>query len=966
MAEEVTGRPLKQLKQERTSAKTTFTKQANYLSRAIGHLTKSELQKEFKDLLSLVRNVSQTNDDYELGLLAEIDEDGEKKLDPKQQADLTRTIEDCNARMKEVQKMVQSNLWSRYAEGDLTFAVEEAESACERIHAIPVSVVNTDAYEHQVKVAKKHMKDIIDMFMEWEEWIPREEKVLLGGRVKGLQKLMNSLETKKAEFLTVQRTAEEERRTATQAQSAVQPAQLPILKIKPTSLPTFNGSKRDFHQWKKDWESLQRQGEPTGSAEAKKFQLLDSVNEGIRRDLRLSTYKSAEDMFKVLENRFGNKTTIALEIIEDLEKIPPLQSSQPRKMIDMIQSVEKALNDLTELGDIGAIKNPLVIRSIEGKLPDVIKKDWLVFMLNPENTVTPENHFDSLLTFLKNQEKILERLEQLEVKNKPDKKYPYSEQKYAKTQATRQGGCIICGDERHSEKLFFCKKFKELTPEEKLEAVEKLGACTKCLECHQEDNECKDTYLCRNQRCRRDHHFFLCRRGDSKKKETYRTGMIRLTEEQEQFVAELSPDMVEKFKSAFSNVTARSHCTDKRAGMDLEASQELPVIMMLLEVTANTGQKIGTLIDLASDTNYITHQAAKRLNLRSEKVTLIVHGVGGMALKMKTKRYLLRVRVKTPTGTVRIHELLCYGLDEIAKVNRPIQPEQLKKFFPDTSLRDLHRPQHIELLISHREGRLAPQRVKVIEDLVLWESPLGKTVAGAHPDLFEEVDITTHSCKTHFAHSMRTSAVKHNKYTEVRLGQSGRWEHAPSGGASPVRVTIEKDHDALQRRTKGKQRKTPSQRPPVDTTMKDLRLAKDSAQAPSKPKWEGMLSAKKQARKTHNLCDLSGFKHREVKWEVIRRQREKYRNIHAQTIHLSSSRPAGGRQTISAQSQPAEFATSCQVTGSRPYYFQTNLCPRRQGKEMFVATTKQTLEQRNQLKTQRNPQFNDHTQLVGD
>lgn len=44
---------------------------------------------------------------------------------------------------------------------------------------------------------------------------------------------------------------------------------------------------------------------------------------------------------------------------------------------------------------------------------------------------------------------------------------------------------------------------------------------------------------------------------------------------------------------------------------------EVPVIMMVMEVTANAGQKIGELLDLASDTNYITHTAAKRLNLKS-------------------------------------------------------------------------------------------------------------------------------------------------------------------------------------------------------------------------------------------------------------------------------------------------------------------------------------------------------------
>ncbi|KAJ8412280.1 hypothetical protein AAFF_G00145470 [Aldrovandia affinis] len=70
--------------------------------------------------------------------------------------------------------------------------------------------------------------------------------------------------------------------------------------------------------------------------------------------------------------------------------------------------------------------------------------------------------------------------------------------------------------------------------------------------------------------------------------------------------------------------------------------------MMLLKVTANDGQQIGALIDLASDTNYITHAAASRLGLKSEKITLVVQGVGGMTVTANTKRYLLKVRFRTP------------------------------------------------------------------------------------------------------------------------------------------------------------------------------------------------------------------------------------------------------------------------------------------------------------------------------
>lgn len=62
--------------------------------------------------------------------------------------------------------------------------------------------------------------------------------------------------------------------------------------------------------------------------------------------------------------------------------------------------------------------------------------------------------------------------------------------------------------------------------------------------------------------------------------------------------------------------------------------------MIILEVTANAGQRIGTLKKLASHINNITHGAAGEVNLRNEDVMLIVHGVGGMKVTVETKRCL--------------------------------------------------------------------------------------------------------------------------------------------------------------------------------------------------------------------------------------------------------------------------------------------------------------------------------------
>lgn len=77
--------------------------------------------------------------------------------------------------------------------------------------------------------------------------------------------------------------------------------------------------------------------------------------------------------------------------------------------------------------------------------------------------------------------------------------------------------------------------------------------------------------------------------------------------------------MREKCRRAFTNIIARASFgagqEEKLGAVEASGVRELPVILMLLEGTSNTGQKVGALIDLASDTNYITHRAARRLNL---------------------------------------------------------------------------------------------------------------------------------------------------------------------------------------------------------------------------------------------------------------------------------------------------------------------------------------------------------------
>lgn len=76
--------------------------------------------------------------------------------------------------------------------------------------------------------------------------------------------------------------------------------------------------------------------------------------------------------------------------------------------------------------------------------------------------------------------------------NCSDKKY---ERKIVSTRTTKKGDpgevCGVCGDSGHNNKIFFYRKFKRLKLSEKKAVLKKLGACRKCLGCHDEDGYCR-------------------------------------------------------------------------------------------------------------------------------------------------------------------------------------------------------------------------------------------------------------------------------------------------------------------------------------------------------------------------------------------------------------------------------------------------------------------------------------------
>lgn len=180
----------------------------------------------------------------------------------------------------------------------------------------------------------------------------------------------------------------------------------------------------------------------------------------MKSELRLLCCRDANDIFRELESRYGDKAHTAEEIVLELQSRPAVKTHQPQETLELILAVERAALDLTDLGCTDAIQNQLVIRSLESKLPDVMKREWLMCVRNPVNNVHPGNHFDRLLLFLEDQKSLVVRLEQL----LPSKPWPANAPERSNSQEKP-------GDRRREKKLFIKTRASE---------VKRLPADTMC------------------------------------------------------------------------------------------------------------------------------------------------------------------------------------------------------------------------------------------------------------------------------------------------------------------------------------------------------------------------------------------------------------------------------------------------------------------------------------------------------
>ncbi len=126
---------------------------------------------------------------------------------------------------------------------------------------------NHEAYDYMLTHLQTFLRAARDLYSKWRRCIPSGDERNFCQGLRGLKLDVTRLSSKKADFIRARREEEAESITPPPMISTYP---VTTIKLKPKALPKFTGNKQDFHRWKKDWEALQKQGQPTGSKEVKK------------------------------------------------------------------------------------------------------------------------------------------------------------------------------------------------------------------------------------------------------------------------------------------------------------------------------------------------------------------------------------------------------------------------------------------------------------------------------------------------------------------------------------------------------------------------------------------------------------------------------------------------------------------------------------------------------------------------
>ncbi|KAK9680383.1 putative peptidase (DUF1758) [Popillia japonica] len=300
--------------------------------------------------------------------------------------------------------------------------------------------------------------------------------------------------------------------------------------------------------------------------------------------------KNYNTAWELLKNRYANKKVIIKGHLKAIFELPIVHSSPTaiRQFTDNFQKHFRALQNL----DLAVESwDAILIFLLTSKLDTNSKREW-------ENQTSEADHptIEEFIQFLNKRCRILEQLDSKQTGSSIPKKVEYKTHAHASTTVS----CFYCNDAHY---IFYCKKFLSLNTSERLsEGLQDLNLCINCLRKGHNANKCKSRGC---KTCSKRHNSIL------------------------HFISDEEP--IAAAEQTQTNALA-NYCTHT-----LNTFSLLSTAIIHIFDSRNVPIKARCLLDSGSQSNFITQDLVRKLNLNPIKISMPVRGINSAVTQISSK-----------------------------------------------------------------------------------------------------------------------------------------------------------------------------------------------------------------------------------------------------------------------------------------------------------------------------------------
>ncbi|GBL91111.1 hypothetical protein AVEN_184476-1 [Araneus ventricosus] len=432
-------------------------------------------------------------------------------------------------------------------------------------------------------------------------------------------------------------------------------------------------------------------------------------------------------LFKALEQRYENKRVIVDCHIKNILNLQVMKRESSEDLRILLDNVKKNLRSLKILDfERDKLSNALLLNVVLDKLDRETRKQ---FELTLKDNEVPD--FDACLEFLERRYQIL-----CSIHNNNPTKSNSERSKSFFIKSNKPKKCGACNNQT-THSLYQCDKFKAMKLSDRTELVKKLRACLNCLSEFHVISACNSKRSCFV--CKKKHHTLL-------HKYSTPTTDPNVFPSSEPPVA--SPADMCSVQEVVNNSESNSFLEHSRASFHTNRNCKSVLInsaIIYVKDSKGIRRPLRAILDCASESSFISSNAANVLGLKKQKVNIPICGLKDASININ-RRISAQISNAKNDSQWDIDFLLVPKISHLSpskKINVEHWniPNNVQLADPTFFI-----PQKVDLLLGAELffAFLEKDKIKIGNNLFLQSSCFGYLVSGNISD--NNLDISTKYC----------------------------------------------------------------------------------------------------------------------------------------------------------------------------------------------------------------------------